>query len=158
MDDKIHLMLCVLFPLCVINHHTTSRSMLGYLVVSPQPTEPTPSNRVPQKFQWKRLIKYVLNRHMWCAIIVNKQTSLRAPRKSKNIAKKLLKNFHWNFNISLFETFRQMFFMYFSFTKIAFFFFFVFPPAERIHVYFYHHAIAAEDRIACEGNSNLFTF
>lgn len=39
-------------------------------------------------------------RHSVCAIIVNKQTSLCATRKSKNSAprKSLLKNFQWNFN------------------------------------------------------------
>lgn len=38
--------------------------------------------RVRRKKNW--LIKYALNTHMWCAIIVNKQTSPCATRKSKN--------------------------------------------------------------------------
>jgi len=54
-------------------------------------------------------IKYALNTHMWCAIIVNKQTSLALTHslavqpenlKISRKKKKLLKNFHRNFNSS----------------------------------------------------------
>lgn len=59
-------------------------------------------------------IKYALNTHMWCAIIVNKQISLCATRKSKNNEKKkMLKNFHWNLNF-FFEKFLR--FSTFSFS------------------------------------------